>query len=457
MPRLEAIVCVLAGLKTVSEAVRTLGLSRNHFQTILHRAVLSLVESLTIKPGGRPSRSQEVATLRLQLRQLQRENARLQKQVGSTQQLLEVAGGLLQGRIRPMGRGRRTRRNPGASGERRDDNDPDVRQRMLAGVDEMHRLGLTHIAAAAIAGVDASTVRRWRTRERRGDPATVRRICAGRQIASEVASRAEELIRRLRGLIGAQALSHSIEGLSRRAAACIKARTLTAMERERKAALVRVRITQPGVLRGLDAMHFATTEGPLYTLITADGAIPYRTTLITGDHYDAELVARVVGADIEHNGAPLVLRLDHASAHAAPAVHEVLETCQVLVLHGPAHYPCFYGQLERQNREHRAWIGSTHQFSRASVEHCLQEMLECVNALWRRRTLHWKTAAELWNARPRLTIDRNTFREEVSERALRLARTLEGRGQSADLAERLAIERTLERRGYLRQEIGGWC
>lgn len=26
----------------------------------------------------------------------------------------------------------------------------------------------------------------------------------------------------------------------------------------------------------------------------------------------------------------------------------------VLVLHGPPHHPRFYGQLERQNREHRA-------------------------------------------------------------------------------------------------------
>jgi len=30
------------------------------------------------------------------------------------------------------------------------------------------------------------------------------------------------------------------------------------------------------------------------------------------------------------------------------------------------------------------------------------------------------------------------------------------RGKPADLAEHLAIEQTLETRGYLRQQIGGW-
>jgi hypothetical protein len=49
------------------------------------------------------------------------------------------------------------------------------------------------------------------------------------------------------------------------------------------------------------------------------------------------------------------------------------------------------------------------------------------------------------------------FREEVEDRALRIARTLKRRGQPADLAERLAIERTLEHRGYLRRQLGGWC
>jgi transposase InsO family protein len=175
-----------------------------------------------------------------------------------------------------------------------------------------------------------------------------------------------------------------------------------------------------------------------------------------GRHYDAQLVARALRDDLQRNGAPLVLRMDRARAHDAPHVRELLAEHGVLVLHGPPHYPCFYGQLERQNREHRAWLGQLPCVSRAALEPCLQQMLESVNTLWRRLTLSWHTAAELWNVRPPLTTDRIAFREEVHDRATHIARSLRS-SQPQGLAERLAIERTLERMGYLRQEVGGWC
>lgn len=451
LPRLAAIVEVLAGLKSVSEAARSLGLSRNHFQTILHRAVLTLAESITPKSGGRPARPIPIATLS---KQLKRENARLHKRVAATEQLLEVAGGLLKGRIRPSRRQRRTPKTSAARSEGSDDSDPATsRQRTLEAVMQMRTLGLTQRLASAIAGIDPSTLRRWCACA--SSPAPTRR--KRRRIEPGAAAQAEGLVRCLHGLIGADALRHSVDGLSRRAAACIKARTLCLMERERKQALRRVHVTQPGIVRSLDAMHLISLEGPLHALIAADAAVPYRTSVTTGLRYDAPLVRCAVQSDLERHGAPLVLRMDRARAHDAPEVREVLDAYGVLVLHGPPHYPCFYGQLERQNREHRAWLGSLCNLSRAALEPCLQEMLDSVNALWRRRTLHWKTAAELWNARPRFNIDRIAFREEVHDRAIRIARSLRGQGQPADLAERLAIERTLERMGYLRQEVGGWC
>src|SRR5262249_55087012 len=120
-------------------------------------------------------------------------------------------------------------------------------------------------------------------------------------------------------------------------------------------------------------------------------------------------------------------------------------------------YPCFYGQLERQNREHRAWLATLPIMPYRLIQPCLQNMLESVNNLWPRCTLGFRTAAAVWNARPPLTLDRNAFREEVHERAIRIARAMTNRGLPADLAERLAIEQTLVRRGYLRQQIGGWC
>lgn len=150
-------------------------------------------------------------------------------------------------------------------------------------------------------------------------------------------------------------------------------------------------------------------------------------------------------------------RRDRASAHDAPAVRELLAAHQVLVLHGPPRCPRFYGQHERQNREHRAWEDEIALLPLEDIEPRLRQVLEAVNKLWRRRTLNWKAAYEAWSARPRLTIDRRALREEVSERAARIARQLQHRGKPADLAERLAIEQALELRGYLRREIGGWC
>jgi hypothetical protein len=229
------------------------------------------------------------------------------------------------------------------------------------------------------------------------------------------------------------------------------------MERERKAALHRLTITQPGIVRGFDAMHFATTCGPLYALIGADGAVPYRTSLKTVTRYDARSVAGALADDLQRSGAPLVLRCDRARAHAAPEVRAVLEAYGVLVLQGPPRYPRFYGQLERQNREHRGWMTALVPQRLADIESSLYEMVRCVNDLWRRRTLHWQTATEAWNARLRLVVDRTAFREEVHERAHKIAHELNRRRQLTDLAERLAIERTLERMGYLQQQLGGWC
>lgn len=457
MPRLAAIVEVLAGIKTVSQAARDLELSRNHFQSILHRALFAMIDSLTLKPGGRPAKGTELTALQVQLQRLERQNVRLQRQVDSTEELLTMAGSLLRGRIRPTGRQRRARKSSAAKEAQHDEGDPEAgRRSTLEAAEHLHRLGARFALAATLAGVDVSTLRRWRGRAqqclslaRAGRGAVMLRLPAP--------ASAERLVRRLHGLIGAEALRHSVTGLSRRAAAWVKAQTLTAMERERKGALMRITLTQPGVLRAVDAMHFSSADGALYALIAADGAVPYRTSLHTGTHYDAQLVARTLRRDFEQHGAPLVLRLDRASAHGAPAVRDLLDAYEVLPLHGPPRYPCFYGQLERQNREHRAWCASLPRQPRAQLEPCLTEMLEAVNTLWPRRTLAWRTASEVWNARPQLVLDRVAFREEVRDRAVHIAHRLKRRPQPADLAERLAIEQTLERLGYLRRQPGGWC
>lgn len=458
MPRLVAILEVLAGVKSVSEAARTLGVSRNHFQTILHRGVGGLVDAITIKTGGRPRNPQQLTSLQAELLRLERENKRLRKRVESTDQLLQVAGQLLHGRLRPTGRQRRTRKSRGGIGDRAEEPEPARKRReILASVAELRHMGLNATQAAAIAGVDPATLRRWHAQADR-PPAVARRSeRPARTIPPAAVTQAEDLIRRLHGLIGADALRHSVQGLSRRAAAYVKACTLRTLERERKSSLARVTVSQPGVLRGLDAMYLNTPEGHYFALISADGSVPYRTALTSGPSYDTALVERALRRDFERNGPPLILRLDRAKAHDTPGVAAILRENAVLALHGPPSYPCFYGQLERQNREHRAWLVPLGDLPRRDIDHCLEEMIAALNELWPRRSLGWKTSAQCWNARAPLRIVRHAFQEEVQQRASKIARRIAETRQPEDLAERLAIEQTLERLGYLRQETGGWC
>jgi transposase-like protein len=97
-PRYQVILEVLAGDLTVSEGARRLGLSRNHFQSLMHRGQQALLETLQGRPAGRPPVPEQERQLRDQVTRLQKENERLKQQVETTDRLLGVASGLLKGR-----------------------------------------------------------------------------------------------------------------------------------------------------------------------------------------------------------------------------------------------------------------------------------------------------------------------------------------------------------------------
>jgi hypothetical protein len=261
------------------------------------------------------------------------------------------------------------------------------------------------------------------------------------------------VVRNLHGLVGADALRHTVPGLTRRAAAQIKSVACRELERERRASTQRVVVAAPGVVRGFDAMELCAPGRPRrHALIAADGCVPYRTSWAISGRYDGCAVAALLDHDFTTNGAPLVLRMDRATAHDVPAVRQILYEHGVLALQGPAYYARYYGQLERQNREHRDWLsGGT------AGPADFDAMMAALNDQWRRATLGWCTAGELWRRRPALHVDRKQLSRDVHQRAGHLARKLDGMPRGHDLAWRLAVKQTLVERGLLRVENGGWC
>lgn len=310
----------------------------------------------------------------------------------------------------------------------------------------MSAVGLA--TAADTVGIDRGTLRRWRWRRDHGLVLARRRGPRPLPIAGETHAQAAALVRGMRRLIGVDALCHVCTGLTRRAAARIKAETCMAMERERRAGASHVEVSAPGVVRGFDSMQL----GPAgHLLVSGDGAIPYRTSWTIASRYNGASVAQALDDDFARNGAPLVLRLDRARQHDVPAVQSVLAAYGVLPVHGPPRYPQYYGQLERLNRDQRAWLRN----DRSAVDRgAIDRMMQSLNNRWPRRKLGWRTAAQEWSLRPTINVDRIQLRKEVEYRRSRLV----ARGSvTPSLGWRLAVEQALTKRGLLRVKTRGGC
>jgi hypothetical protein len=322
------------------------------------------------------------------------------------------------------------------------------RREQLDALSALLSRGLTLSWAALGIGVHVSTASRWRKREANREPLARRRGPRVRPLSVVVCSEAAHLVQEMHGLIGAEALRHSVPGLTRRAAADIKTDTCRAMERARRQGAQRVTLAAPGILRGFDAMELG---GRGHALIAADGCVPYRTSWAVTARYDGRAVADILQRDFDTFGAPLIMRLDRATSHDVPAVRDLLAANHVLLLHGPSYYARYYGQLERQNREHRAWLAA----SREPLD--LDAMMAALNRGWRRCTLGWNTAQELWQRRPVIDVNRTALADDVNGRAARIRRKLSAPSAPQDLPWRIAVKQELINRGLLRIEKGGWC
>jgi hypothetical protein len=441
--RFDVIRAVMGDRMTITRAAQELGIARVNMQTLVHRVEAAIVAALQPKTTGPTPKPTAQAELEAKVKQLTKENEKLNTQLQAADEMMMAAGEIIRSlRGLPPESSRTSSPRSKRPRTQASDEDPEraTRRTVLSRV--LTRLRTTRDARhARMLGLDGKTLRRWLGRLIAGEPLRERRGGKRRSGPPASESRVRELVETLHGLAGAASLAHSVDGVSRRRAAEIKAEVLTANERERKQASARVIVTRPGVIRGFDAMH--VSDG--VALIASDSCVPYRTTSRHVPAYDARNVADVLDEDFENHGAPLVLREDRARCHTAEPVMSVLRKHAVLLLQGPPYLARYYGQHERQNREHRAWCAWDG--DRALVDQRgLDEMKNALNDLWRRPRLGWRTATQCWEERGPLEEDREALRIDVELRAQRLREN----HVVSDVAMRLAIEQALTVRGYLR-------
>lgn len=433
--RYDAIMAVIAQTQTVTAAAESLGMSRNHFQTILHRVITAAIEVMTPKPAGRPAKPEREADLEAENQRLKVEIAALKDRSAMIERLMTVVGGLASGK-QPVPRARA--RSPKKKSE-----DPEPAATIHQAVTAMRDARVPLAVCATVLGISEATVLR-----RRRPPGSASR--PPRVIDAAACDRVRHIVRATHGLVGARSLGKRC-GLSRRMSAEIKRRELGEMERERKNRCGTVSILRPGIVRGFDAMHVRCRERMSYWLVAADAAVPYRTSITTVDVYDARRVIEALQSDFEQHGPPLILRLDRIACQRTPEVYELLTRYDVLPLHGPPRHPYYYGQLERQNREHRDWQRVLGEVTRAELEEAARTMRTALNALWARPTLDWCTAQEVWEQRPSVDVDRRGLRRDVERCTARLVTS----GYEPLHAQRIAIESALTKRGLLTINQGG--
>lgn len=433
--RFTEIVAVLAQTQTVTGAASSLGLSRNRFQTILHRVIAVMIEEMTPKPAGRPARPEREVELEKENQRLQAANEVLRSRVEMIERMMSVVGGIASGKT-PLPRSR--------SKKTKTDEDPEPatsRTRMVATMRDAKIP--TELCAKAL-GVSPATIRRDRRPKVPSRPAP-------RALDEGACRHVRSIVRATHGGIGAENLRRS-SGLPRRTCAAIKRRELCEMEHERKARCARVELAAPGIIRGFDAMHVRAGDTKLYWLVAADAAVPYRTSITTVPVYDAAHVIAALRADFETHGAPLILRLDRIACQRTPDVERLLENWQVLALHGPPRHPYYYGQLERQNREHRDWYNLLVADTPRDLAAAGEDMRTALNTLWPRPSLNGWTAEQAWRAYKPPSVDRRELRSDVDRHTYELVTN----GCEWLRARRISIETALTERSLLSINQGGW-
>ena len=93
--RFETIRAVLGERTTISEAAKELGIARVNMQTLVHRAEAAIVSALEPRPAGPTPKSSTEKELETRVAQLEKENAKLTKQLQSADEMMMAAGEII--------------------------------------------------------------------------------------------------------------------------------------------------------------------------------------------------------------------------------------------------------------------------------------------------------------------------------------------------------------------------
>lgn len=116
--RYRAILEVLSGQLTVSEAARRLDMPRNHFQTLMHRGLAGLIEGVTPAKAGRPAKPEKQIELEKQVEMLRRKTAQLEQRLEMTDRLMGLASSLLHGTTTARPRSKRRKAEMASADEK---------------------------------------------------------------------------------------------------------------------------------------------------------------------------------------------------------------------------------------------------------------------------------------------------------------------------------------------------
>ncbi|HEX4450800.1 MAG TPA: hypothetical protein VH143_08030 [Kofleriaceae bacterium] len=223
---------VLAQTQTVTAAAASLDMSRNHFQTILHRVIEAIIEAMTPKPAGRPAKPEREAALEAELERVTSELTALQAHAAMMKRMMGALTSIVSGPApSPRSRGRSKKTKP--------NEDPEPTTTIRQAVVAMRDAKVPRKLCATVLGVSPATI----GRRLQSSPRSTR--VPQRHHDATACQRVREIVRATHGLVGAQSLSKRC-GLPRRAAAVIKKRELREMEIERKAPAPPCRSSRPG-------------------------------------------------------------------------------------------------------------------------------------------------------------------------------------------------------------------